>query len=106
MNRSHPAIGSLLCLLSVFSVCSVVNASSPTYWKDVRPVLRKSCTVCHNPRQLAEKEISGGIVLDTYDKTLKHLKPGKYKFFVQATDAFGNVDVTPAHKKVRVLPES
>jgi hypothetical protein len=58
----------------------VVNSSSaapPTYWKDVRPVLRKSCTVCHNPRQLDEKEISGGIALDTYEKTLKHLKPGK-----------------------------
>ncbi|MGL4555249.1 MAG: c-type cytochrome domain-containing protein [Gemmataceae bacterium] len=55
----------------------MVNASPPTYWKDVRPVLRKSCTVCHNPRQLAEKDVSGGVALDTYDKTRKHLKPGK-----------------------------
>jgi WD40 repeat protein len=58
-------------------VCFVVTSSGfsqdapPTYWKDVRPVLRKSCTVCHNPRQLDEKEISGGLALDTYDKVLK-----------------------------------
>ena len=33
----------------------------------------------------------------------KHLDPGKYKFFVFATDAAGNPDATPATQKFRVL---
>jgi hypothetical protein len=35
----------------------------------------------------------------------KHLKPGKYKFYVRSLDAFGNIDATPAKKKVKVLPK-
>jgi WD40 repeat protein len=57
-------------------------ADGPTYWQDVRPTLRKYCTVCHNPRNLEETDISGGLTLDTYaavlkwkDKTL--VQPGK-----------------------------
>lgn len=61
----------------LISATSSAQTTPPTYWKDVRPILRKSCTVCHNPRQLIEKEVSGGIALDTYEKTLKHLKRGK-----------------------------
>ena len=67
-----------LLLLSVVPLLSVVDSSSaapPTYWADVRPLLRKSCTVCHNPRQLAEKEISGGIALDTPAKVRAYVKP-------------------------------
>ena len=29
---------------------------SPTYWQDVRPILRKHCTVCHSERKLDEPE--------------------------------------------------
>ncbi len=57
-----------------FVVCSSTFAAPPTYWKDMRPVLRKSCTVCHNPRLLAEKDISGGIALDTPEKIKPYLK--------------------------------
>src|SRR5205807_2316573 len=56
MHAVRPRFGTLLVLFSVCSVCSVVGSSSasaePTYWQDVRPILRKSCTVCHNPRNL------------------------------------------------------
>jgi DNA-binding beta-propeller fold protein YncE len=60
----------------VFFVLFVVQPSSaraaePTYWQDVRPVLRKYCTVCHNKRNLAETEISGGLALDEYPSVLK-----------------------------------
>jgi hypothetical protein len=74
-------------LLFVFFVCFVVapaSAADPTYWQDVRPLLRKNCTVCHNPRQASEPEISGGLTLDTYQAVLKWsskkkslLTPGK-----------------------------
>jgi hypothetical protein len=32
----------------------------------------------------------------------KHLKPGKYRFFVRGVDPFGNLDTTPAKKKLTV----
>lgn len=63
-----------------FVACFAVLAAAPswsraeeevTYWKDVRPLLRKSCTVCHNPRQRKETEISGGLTLDSYEAVLK-----------------------------------
>lgn len=65
-----------LCL-GVFLVPASLLASEPTYWKDVRPILRKSCTVCHNPRQLKEPEVSGGLTLDTYDAVLSWKEKNK-----------------------------
>jgi dipeptidyl aminopeptidase/acylaminoacyl peptidase len=66
---------------------SVVNHSSltagePTYWQDVRPVLRKNCTFCHNARHLKDEEVSAGLALDTYEAILKGgktpvIRPGK-----------------------------
>jgi hypothetical protein len=70
-------------------VCFVVppsssSAAEPTYWGEVRAVLRKHCTVCHNPRQAKEPEVSGGLRLDTYEAVLRWkeknkelVKPGK-----------------------------
>ncbi|MBL8865008.1 MAG: hypothetical protein JNK93_05555 [Planctomycetia bacterium] len=40
-------------------------AADPTYWADVRPILRKHCTVCHNERKLDEPDVSGGLALNT-----------------------------------------
>jgi len=37
-------------------------------------------------------------------KTYKHLKVGKHKFRVKASDAAGNVDPTPAVKRFRIKP--
>lgn len=75
----------LLVLLTLL-VGAPLQAADPTYWKDVRPLLRKSCTVCHNPRQLAEPDISGGLTLDTYEAVLRWavknkvlVHPGKSK---------------------------
>jgi WD40 repeat protein len=64
----------LLLSLCLCVSCDPAFSAPPTYWRDVRPILRKSCTVCHNPRHLPEKEISGGIALDTLDKARKHVK--------------------------------
>jgi WD40 repeat protein len=50
-------------------------AAEPTYWQDVRPILRKYCTVCHNKRQLSEVDVSGGLALDTFDAVVKNKKP-------------------------------
>src|SRR6476620_1738677 len=59
-------------------------AADPTYWQDVRPILRKHCTVCHNARSARDSELSGGLTLDSYaavlswkEKKVTLVKPGK-----------------------------
>ena len=46
-------------------------AAEPTYWQDIRPILRKNCTVCHNVKNLKEDDVSGGLALDSYEAILK-----------------------------------
>ncbi len=57
MPRLLPALLTLL-------VVAPASAADPTYWQDVRPILRKHCTVCHSERKLAEPEVSAGLALD------------------------------------------
>src|SRR5438034_2371702 len=47
------------------------KADAPTYWQDIRPILRKNCTVCHNAKNLKEFDVSGGLALDSYEGVLK-----------------------------------
>jgi WD40 repeat protein len=59
-----------------------VQAAEPTYWQDIRPILRKHCTVCHGAKHLKELDISGGLALDSYDAVQNGgkrpvLQPGK-----------------------------
>src|SRR2546423_14831812 len=79
-SRALLLSGSLLCLFVFFVANS--SAAEPTYWQDVRPVLRKHCTVCHSVRNLKELDVSGGLALDSYEAILKGAKdrviqPGK-----------------------------
>jgi WD40 repeat protein len=50
------------------------SAAAPTYWQDIRPVLRKHCTVCHNEKRVGEVDISGGLALDSYEAVAKRPK--------------------------------
>jgi hypothetical protein len=43
----------------------------PTYERDVKPLLVKRCTTCHNARKLDNPDISAGLALDTYDATMR-----------------------------------
>jgi WD40 repeat protein len=75
----------LQSFVSVFSVLWVVNfspAAELTYWNDIRPILRKNCTVCHSAKNLKDPDVSGGLALDSYDAVRKGAKkaviqPGK-----------------------------
>ncbi|HZT82779.1 MAG TPA: hypothetical protein VFA26_21290 [Gemmataceae bacterium] len=58
------------------------TAAEPTYWQDVRPVLRKHCTACHAARNLAEREVSGGLALDTYESARNHADAKLLKLLV------------------------
>jgi len=55
----------IYCLLIGLGVAGPARAADPTYWQDVRPILRKHCTVCHSERKLAELDVSAGLALDT-----------------------------------------
>jgi len=52
-------------------VCEAAPPPEPTYWQDVRPLLRKRCTVCHSARNVSEVDVSGGLALDSYEAVLK-----------------------------------
>ncbi len=77
-----------LSAIGVLSLCALgalrgeSSAADPTYWQDVRPILRKHCTVCHREAKLKEPEISAGLALDSPQAVLKGgktpvIKPGK-----------------------------
>lgn len=65
----------ILSLLVILLSCASVPAADPTYWEDVRPILRKHCTVCHSKKNLQEVEISGGLALDTFESVARNKKP-------------------------------
>jgi DNA-binding beta-propeller fold protein YncE len=71
---------SLICVICVH--LRPIAAADPTYWQDVRPILRKHCTVCHAERRLDEPEVSAGLALDKPELVRKGgkvpvLVPGK-----------------------------
>ena len=69
-----------LCVLCV--PCGESFGADPTYWADVRPILRKHCTVCHAERKLAEIELSAGLALDKLEGITKGGKGGKVAVLV------------------------
>jgi hypothetical protein len=72
MIRSPLLTLGVLCVLGGESL-----AADPTYWADVRPILRKHCTVCHSERKLSEPELSAGLALDKPENILKGSKANK-----------------------------
>lgn len=69
-----PIIPSALSLCFFAFFAANLSAAEPTYWQDVRPVLRKYCTACHNARQVKELDVSGGLALDSYEAVLQGAK--------------------------------
>ncbi|MFO0803921.1 MAG: WD40 repeat domain-containing protein [Gemmataceae bacterium] len=65
-----------LAAILVF-VPATARAADPTYWQDVRPILRKHCTVCHAERKLDELDVSAGLALDKPELIAKGTKKGK-----------------------------
>jgi WD40 repeat protein len=60
--------------IALFALSTTAMAAEPTYWQDVRPVLRKNCTACHNAKHVRDVEVSGGLALDSYEAVLKGAK--------------------------------
>lgn len=74
MPSSTRFLGSFFVCFVCFVVPSSLRAAEPTYWQDIRPVLRKHCTVCHNEKRVSEVDISGGVALDSYEAVAKRPK--------------------------------
>ena len=73
-----------LCVMPI--ITPIGYAQTPngelTYWHDIRPILRRHCTVCHSAKNLREIDVSGGLALDTFVAAMKGSKravltPGK-----------------------------
>src|SRR5205085_10237662 len=82
-SRARPNL--IICALFILLLSTSQGAAGPqdpTYWHDIRPVLRKNCTACHNRKNQREPDVSGGLALDSYEAVRKGAKepvvqPGK-----------------------------
>src|SRR5437867_4325358 len=80
--RQRILIVFFLCFSCLSWSLSESRGAEPTYWQDVRPALRRHCTVCHSARNVTEVEVSGGLTLDSYEAVVRSarkplLRPGK-----------------------------
>lgn len=70
-------------LLATAWAISSAAADPPTFERDVRPLLKKRCVVCHNARKRGDLDVSGGLALDSFEAVLKGtdehpvVQPGK-----------------------------
>jgi hypothetical protein len=77
----------LLTAFCIFLFPAILRAGAtkePTYWQDIRPILRKNCAYCHAERHIKKLDVSGGLALDSYQAVLKGSKhkvisPGQSK---------------------------
>jgi WD40 repeat protein/mono/diheme cytochrome c family protein len=92
-----------LCVLCV--LCGKSFAADPTYWQDVRPLLRKHCVVCHSERKLTEVDVSAGLALDKPENIRKGGKNGKVTVLVAGKpDESLIVTLLTAQDKKRAMP--
>src|SRR5436309_7651479 len=89
-----------LCFLCLFA--ANLPAAEPTYWQDVRPVLRKHCTVCHSEKNKADPDLGASLALDSYAGVRK----GGQITVVKPGDAAGSrlVTILRHPKKERRMP--
>src|SRR5262249_18501874 len=69
-----PSMSRIIMIVLIGIISAPLSAQTPTYWQDVRPALRKHCIACHNARNVAEVDVSGGLALDSYDIFMKQPK--------------------------------
>lgn len=81
----HPVrtmLRSALVAVAALALPPTARAADPTYWADVRPILRKHCVVCHSERKRNDVDVSAGLALDKPEHITKGgkvpvLVPGK-----------------------------
>ncbi len=79
---SSPAMHVPLSLLLSLMPLTAAD-ETPTYERDVRPLLARRCLVCHNEKKREKLDVSAGLALDTFDAAMigtkdhKIIQPGK-----------------------------
>ncbi len=92
-----------LCVLCV--LCGKSSAADPTYWQDVRPILRKHCVVCHSEKRLDEPDLSASLALDKPENIKKGGKNGKVTVLVaNKPDESLLVTLLTSKDKKRAMP--
>src|SRR4051794_35226331 len=61
----------LLAAVLLASVGPVAADEPPTYERDVKPLLARRCAVCHNAKKVGNRDLSGGLALDTFEAILR-----------------------------------
>ena len=96
---------SLASLCTLCALCGESFAADPTYWQDVRPLLRRHCVVCHSERKLPELDVSAGLALDKLDNIKKGGKGGKVPVLVPGKpDESLLVTLLTSKDKTRAMP--
>jgi mono/diheme cytochrome c family protein len=99
MLRLAASLGALVAF------CGELVAADPTYWQDVRPILRKHCVVCHSERKLPELDVSAGLALDKPESIRKGGKNGKVTVLVPGKpDESLVVTLLTSKDKKRAMP--
>jgi hypothetical protein len=95
----------LLALAATCVLGPAAHAADPTYWQDVRPILRKHCVVCHSERKLADVDVSAGLALDKPENIKKGSKGGKVPVLVaNKPDESLIVTLLTSKDKKRAMP--
>ncbi len=95
----------LLSLGALGVLDSASFAADPTYWQDVRPILRKHCVVCHSERKLSDVDVSAGLALDKPENIKKGSKSGKVPVLVTGKpDESLVVTLLSSKDKKRAMP--
>lgn len=81
-----------LLLVWVLPCAAQRSPAKPTisYIKDIQPLFKERCVVCHNQNTLKSLSVSGGLALDTYS-ALKAGLPGKPPLFVVGKGSEGEL---------------
>ena len=71
-----------LASLQQLNASTPQQSNAPTFWREIRPIFQKNCTICHSTKNIAKKDLGGGLALSTFDAAMKDPKepvvvPGK-----------------------------
>ncbi len=69
IKAAMPVIAAVLSITA--NAGEVKPLTTPTYSKDIQPLFKERCIVCHSQATLTNSSISGGLALDSLQATLK-----------------------------------
>jgi hypothetical protein len=59
-----------IAVVACFSSLALAAEDRVTYERDVRPIFRKHCVGCHQQDNVADRDVSGGLALDGFERVI------------------------------------